>query len=160
MIYASMWLFNRLHLWIMQSAYGNFGHHTMHLHMCLCWLVDSDVQTHSAPCSLLSMATSKRHVRTVKVCFKSSLHGLAGVPVMWKELFVAASLQCQGFKSAVTSSVTSTYNCSAISDEAAVLFSHWLHMRHCSQCEWFSIVGASNMSSLKWGSTTHCLVIT
>lgn len=91
MMHTSLWLFNGLCQWIMQSAYACslqfqimfYMHHwPLHhalvyiLHICLSRWIVPDVQTHSAPRStLFSMATSKRNVSIVKVCFKWSLHG-------------------------------------------------------------------------------------
>lgn len=50
--------------------------------------------------------------------------------VVWT-LFVAISIQWQGFKSAVTSLVSFTYNCSAQSDEVAIPIFHRPLTRHC-----------------------------
>lgn len=90
--------------------------------------IQSDV--HAAPCSLLSVATSKRHVGFVKVCFNWSLHGSADIPVLWYRLFVAISVQWQSFKSVLTSSEPFTYNFSLLSFKAAILFSTNNSKRH------------------------------
>lgn len=59
----------------------------------------------------------------LKFLFKWSLHAFSGIPVLWYELFVAISIQWQGFKSVVTSPVPFTYNLSALSDKVAIPFS-------------------------------------
>lgn len=59
----------------------------------------------------------------VKVCFKWSLHAFADCPVLWYKPFVAISVQWQGFRTVVTSSVPFTFNFSAQSDKVAIPFS-------------------------------------
>lgn len=65
----------------------------------------------------------KRCVGFVKVCFKRGLHAFSDMPVLWYEVFVAISVQWQGFKSTLTSSVPFTYNFSTVSDKVAISFS-------------------------------------
>lgn len=65
----------------------------------------------------------RRALGFVKVCFKWSLRAFADCPVLWYEPFVAISVQWQGFRTVVTSSVPFTFNVSAQSDKVAIPFS-------------------------------------
>lgn len=72
------------------------------------------------------LCTPRPHQRGMlvftKVCWKWSLHAFSNIPVLWSELFVVVA-QWQGFKSAVTSSVSFVYNFSGLSDKEAIPFS-------------------------------------
>lgn len=72
------------------------------------------------------LCTPRPHQRKMlvftKVCWKWSLHAFSNIPVLWSELFVVVA-QWQGFKSAVTSSVSFIYNFSGLSDKEAIPFS-------------------------------------
>lgn len=118
--------FNGLCQWIMQNAYARSfkiwdGTEMYTLAIMPC--TDSDsIACFGSLCSVFaphSVATSERDVGFVGVCFKSSLHAFSDIPAWWNKLFVAISVQWQGFRRLVTSSGPFTYDVSTLSDKVA-----------------------------------------